>query len=694
MGKSARTRVLAADGLRGLAMIAIVLFHLRPTPLIGGFVGVPIFFVLSGFFITVGIDRRIESGTFHYGSYMLHRLTRLWPAMMASIALAVILSVFFAPEYLPKMARDGWSSALLLSNWWLIIAKIPYFAAAGLPSPLKPLWFVALIMQFYLVWGAILWLLRKIFTSDRVVLLITLLLIIASSVDMGLLYDPLDSGRVYYGLDTRFAELLAGAALAMIWEATGGAGRWCVSKRTVKSANGTESSSAGELVREAWLDARTSMWLDIAGWMAFVILVFGFFFFFDGTMEWMYHGGYLFVAICACVVLAAGLAGRSLAKVLSLPVFVHLGTISFAMYLVHFPLLEVMNPATRLTDPSWWEIIIQLLVVWVVTEAFYWTVEKGTVSTADKWRKIVTRTAAIIGAISVIILTLVPASGWESYAQTRRMETIADALKQEKQKQQDELKKREEQEKKEKQEKDQKKNAAKSKKSDKKSGKATKKSSAKSKASKKSAKRSTSQKAESSSQGYAGSAARGGGVPLAEKIPANLDAGRWVWSAKSGTCSAPVLIIGDSVVLGAKADIESVFPHAVMDAEVGRQFTTAVDLFHQHVSRGQKGDVLVVALGANGPIADQSQIRAIMDAVHGMPVFFVTVRGPMMWTDANNALLRQTVSKYRNAGLLDWSGVSAGHPEYFYSDGTHLTPGAGGGRQAWMFMLRRALCGV
>lgn len=655
-------------------MVAIVLFHLRPTPLVGGFIGVPIFFVLSGFFITTGIDRRLSSGTFHYGRYQLHRLTRIWPPMMASIFLAVILSAIFAPEYLPKMARDGWASALLLSNWWLIIVKIPYFAAAGLPSPLKPLWFVALIMQFYLVWALLLWALRTLF-SDRIVLAITLALMIASSVEMGLLYDPADSGRVYYGLDTRFAELLAGAALAMLWEMTGGAGRWHVSKRVVRSADGLTHSVPGDLEREEWIRPGLRMWLDLAAWIALIVLVLGCFVV-DGRMGWVYHGGFLAAAVLSCVVLAACLAGGSLARVLSLPPLRHLGLIAFSLYLVHFPILEVINPATRMTTPNGWQLLGQVLVVWAAAELFHWLIEKGTAAGAARWRKILTRVVAICGAVSVVILTIVPMGGWEGYADTRRSEAITAAIRQEKKQEQQQEAARKAAEKAERRKQAEKRhnNGAKSKETARKRKPTAKKSPLR--------------------QEMRPQPARGGGIPQAAKIPANLDAGRWSWDARKGMCDAPVLIIGDSVVLGAKADIGQAFPHVVEDAAVGRQFGTGVGLFHDHAARHEQGDVVVMALGANGPIASDEQIRQAVDAVKGMPIFFVTIRGPMTWTDPNNALLRSSVTHYSNAGLLDWNADSAGHPEYFYDDGTHLTPGPAGGRQAWMRMLRRALCGV
>lgn len=660
MEKNVSHRVLAADGLRGLAMVAIVLFHLRPTPLTGGFVGVPVFFVLSGFFITVGLDRRIGDGSFNFVRYNLHRLNRLWAPMMASIALAVVLSFAFAPEYLPKMARDALPSSVLMSNWWLIMAKVPYFAAAGLPSPLKPLWFVALIMQFYLVWSLALWALREIFASDRIVLAITLALMLASSAEMGVLYDPADSGRVYYGLDTRLAELLAGAALAMIWEMTGGAGRW-----KVAPAEGPKGS--GELMREEWLSPLARIRMDIAGWVAFVALVFSCFFV-DGTMTWMYRGGYLASAILACVVLAACLAGGSLATVLAWAPLRHLGAISFSLYLVHYPIFEAMNPATRLEEPAMWQLGAQVVVVWAAAELFHRLIEKGVAAESASWRRNLTRGCALVGVAAVLVLTAVPIQGWDGYAHTRRAQAITAALREAKARRLERLRELEH-------------------------GQAQEPARGAAGASSSAPVQRVDADKKRVPAVQLGDMARGGSMPVAGKVPANLDPGRWSWDARQGTSDARVLIIGDSVVLGAKDDIQRTFPNAVVDAQVGRQFGTAVDLYHQHAAKGEKGQVVVIALGANGTISSPSQIEDVIRAVRGEPVFFVTVRGPMTWTDGNNALLHQVVARHRDAGLLDWSGVSADHPEYFYDDGTHLTPGDGGGRQAWDTMLSLALCG-
>lgn len=141
------------DGLRAVAILGVVAFHTRPSLLEGGFIGVTMFFVITGFLATRSVIRAVDShGTFQYGRYLGRRIKRLWPATLATIALTAPFAWLFAPSLLDKVRTDALPGALFASNWVNIFRKLPYFAAAGLPSPLTHLWFLALVMQFYLVW--------------------------------------------------------------------------------------------------------------------------------------------------------------------------------------------------------------------------------------------------------------------------------------------------------------------------------------------------------------------------------------------------------------------------------------------------------------------------------------------------------------------------------------------------------------
>ena len=120
------------------------------------------------------------------------------------------------------MRTDALPGALFASNWVNIFRKLPYFAAAGLPSPLTHMWFLALVMQFYLVWPLLIMAIGRLVRAKWARTVVMVIIVLASSAAMWLLFDPDDTSRVYYGTDTRLAELAMGAMLAMLMQrATG-----------------------------------------------------------------------------------------------------------------------------------------------------------------------------------------------------------------------------------------------------------------------------------------------------------------------------------------------------------------------------------------------------------------------------------------------------------------------------------------
>ena len=128
------------DGLRALAILGVIAFHTRPSLLQGGFIGVTMFFVITGFLATRSVLNMVDrTGSFGYGRYLIRRITRLWPVMLATIAVVPWLTWMFAPSLLQKVVSDSLPSALFASNWVYIFRKVPYFEAAGLPSPLTHL---------------------------------------------------------------------------------------------------------------------------------------------------------------------------------------------------------------------------------------------------------------------------------------------------------------------------------------------------------------------------------------------------------------------------------------------------------------------------------------------------------------------------------------------------------------------------
>lgn len=621
-------RIAALDGLRALAIAGVVLYHLRPSRLNGGFLGVTLFFTLSGYLATKSIMRATARDGFSYPRYICRRITRLMPPILVTIALTAVATYIVAPSLLPKAQQDALPSALFLSNWFYIFRNVSYFAAAGLPSPLTHLWFCGVQMQFYLVWPVILMALCSKTRSRNTAIGVTVTFTLASAAAMALMFDPAaDTSRVYYGTDARAAELLCGALAAIA----------APRLREILSGN-IPTPSAGKgiskvnVVSLAWLAA------IIVG--AFTL---------TGENPLLYRGGFLLLALLTGLLIICVQNTKCIVRrLLSVKPLVWLGQRSFSVYLVHYPLLILMNPATRTTRIAWWEQALQLVVILAVAEVFYRLVERPCSrkpaqqdSTAKTRVPSPAMALSALGAACVLALAFAPLD-WTGIA-TARAEQLRPELAQNATSPKD--------------------NGA--------GGKSTE-----------SASNQDAQPNDAAQQ-------KPKEGPIAEKIPKNLDWKSFTYDEATGTCDARVLMIGDSVTAGAQSGIQAALPNAYIDGVVSRQFYTFQGVYAQD-SANYDPSVVICALGTNGLIRDPQQVQDVINAVGGKPIYFVTVRVPLELQDRNNQTIRDVCAQNDNAGVIDWNGASEGHSEYLVDDGTHLTQA---GIDTYAALIRQAICG-
>jgi peptidoglycan/LPS O-acetylase OafA/YrhL len=648
--------IAGIDGLRAVAIIAVVAYHTRPSLLKGGFLGVTLFFVISGFLVTSSVERRLSSQHgFHYVSYLLNKLKRLVVPLLALLALLAPAVWAFSPGLLPKLHLDALPASLFAINWVYIFRRLSYFASAGLPSPLTHIWFLSLIMQFYVVWPLLLWLMRRCRLGLKARTGVTLALAVLSTALMMLLSGfGVDVTRAYYGLDTRWAELMIGAIAAMYAE-----GRRqlldCANSGMTNAGTVSAPHIGGVPVSRAVFECcdvkdRSGVRSILAGVLLAALFVLCYVI--GGSTRWLYMGGYQLVALVTALLLLLTMRPVGpVARLLASRPLRYLGSRSFSLYLVHYPLLEIMNPAIRTSPLKPWEWVVQFMVLWAVTELFYRVAEaipkrKFKSAKVPGQLRVSAILLAFIGFVVVMVMTVAPVN-WNAVSQSRYNKVCEDYLSMER-----------------------------------------------------TLDRTGRMHQDLSKMGVNRKRVPRPAlnlpprlVPKAAKVPKNLDTTGWTYDMYGAVSNADPLIISDSVEMGAQALVQDTFPHAVQDNLVGRPFGAGLNLYNQYRAQGHGERVAIIALGTNGPIAGEDQVEQIVAASNGKPIYFTTVRGPVDWQDANNAILRSVAAKHPNVGLLDWYSVSEGHSEYFYADGTHLTPGEGGGREAYMLMIRRALCG-
>jgi peptidoglycan/LPS O-acetylase OafA/YrhL len=313
------------DGLRALAVAAVVVYHLGFGWAAGGLLGVSMFFTLSGYLITDLLLARLCAGELRLRGFWLARARRLLPGLL-SMLLVVTAWVSLAGSPRPSFGRALVAAVFYASNWQLIFQHVSYFARFGPPSPLDHLWSLAIEEQFYLLWPLLLLLgARVVRERSRVpglrprLAILTLLLAAVSAAEMAMLYRPsLDGSRVYFGTDTRAFELLVGAALAMVWPSrllranvAAGARRLC------------DGLGVVGLVVIALLVSRTNQY-----------------------SSFLYRGGFVLLSLGTALLVAALVhpAGR-LGRVLGVAPLRWIGVRSYGIYLWHLPILALTTPA-------------------------------------------------------------------------------------------------------------------------------------------------------------------------------------------------------------------------------------------------------------------------------------------------------------------------------------------------------------
>jgi len=648
------------DGLRALAVLAVIAYHLNLDWAPGGLLGVCLFFVLSGYLITnILLTQWEESQSLNLKNFWLRRIRRLLPALVLMLGGVLLWAVLFAPDRLASLGQEAVAALFYANNWQQILHQVSYFESFGPPSPLGHLWSLAVEGQFYLLWPLLLgWGLRYL-RRRRWLIIGTVFLALASVAGMAYLYIPgFDPSRVYYGTDTRAFALLIGATLALLWPSGKLSASLAGFKRWILDGAGVLG-----LVTVLWMILKTNEY-----------------------QPFLYQGGLLLFSLAAAVVVAVlAHPASTLGRIFGLKPLRWLGACSYGIYLWHYPVIILTNPAVNTAGLDVPRMLAQIGASIILAALSFYLVEEpirrgkgpglGTKHGMSGWWR---KPAVIGGKITLLSMVMVLSlfcftvygsmliSQDQGHQDGLQEETVEIGTGKE--------------------------NPGKD------------------------------------SSGTEGDTDPIGEMPDGEdrKQGANqgtidnspdfsyrdnpeVDSGTEPENnpgtdpntdsqtnpeENSGTGSVQnltgqgITVIGDSVMLNIVPILQEYLPGIVIDAKIGRQMHEASDLIKELKTLDKLGKIVIIELGTNGPFTTE-QLSKTLDNLSGVEqIMLVNVRVPKPWQNVVNETLAKVAETYPKTRLIDWYGASSGHDEYFYQDGVHLKPA---GAEAYAQLIMREI---
>ncbi|MEJ8546195.1 acyltransferase family protein [Brevibacillus borstelensis] len=703
------------DGLRALAVLAVISYHLQLDWTPGGLLGVGVFFVLSGYLITdILIAEWKRSGRLNLCDFLLRRARRLLPAMLVMMAGVVGWLAYTDPSRLLSMKEEILSALLYASNWWLIFHEVSYFESFGPSSPLGHFWSLAVEEQFYLLWPLLLVLGLSLIRQRGKLLGLTLAGAGASALAMGLLFEPgTDPSRVYYGTDTRAFGLLIGAALAMVWP----------------SRKLSSSVSAGvrwtlDLVGGAGLLAVVSMMVKM-----------------NEYDQFLYQGGLVVLSLATAVVVAVlAHPASTLGKLMGLKPLRWIGVRSYGIYLWHYPVIVLTSPSVNTGGVNVPLALLQVAAS-VLLAALSWKfIEEpirhgglGRLWGRIKGRSGRSRRVAWVTSVAALLVVCL------SYAGMTHLFPIATASSSSTD------------------------NGSGKTGAEVSNGQVAGAAAAKASGDEKGAKpqgrtesaaadktgsakgtqppASNAAKGKESNQSGGGNNAKGtspaggkNGAKDSEHTPAGgvnepkdkqappatgnnasgsdpstdgQDEKGAINDTNSGspegsvtektekTDGAAVLadghgitVIGDSVILDAEPYLQEMLPGIVVDGKIGRQMSQALEVANRLHAEGKLGKTVALELGSNGAFTKKQMDSLLHTLGKNRQIVLINTRVPRPWESTVNEALKERADSSPQIALIDWHAASANKDEYFVKDGVHLTVE---GAKAYASLLANAL---
>ncbi len=386
------------DSLRALAVLAVIIYHVDVNYLPGGFLGVDLFFVLSGYLISSLIIKEYrKTGSLNLYNFYIRRARRLLPAVYFMITVGLVVMVLFNEVLLRKSHLDAIFGYIYSSNWWYIFHKLDYFDSFGAQSPFKHLWSLAIEEQFYMVFPLLFLLVNRkkkskdgTYKLNKNFLYVVLGLILVSLIAHILLFDINNISRIYFGTDTRAFSLLVGVVGAILYPM--------------------------ERLHDKVTQQQNMIYSVVS--LASIATLITVMIYTSEYNTWLYRGGFLLVAILGLIVIiSSGKQHTLMSKLLSFKPVVFIGKISYSLYLWHFPVLVLTTPVSEIGNPNIIFVVLRVILTFILATASYVFVEtpirklgfknyinvifKKLKKRPRKSRKVY---AAIVGLVSILFL--------------------------------------------------------------------------------------------------------------------------------------------------------------------------------------------------------------------------------------------------------------------------------------------------
>jgi peptidoglycan/LPS O-acetylase OafA/YrhL len=649
------------DGLRALAVVAVIAYHSEIESVPGGFLGVEIFFVISGYLITALLLEEFNlNSAINLRQFWGRRARRLLPALFLYIGGSVAFAYSMADDVVPTKG-EVLSTLGYVYNWFGIFQEISYTDVFERKNFFHHLWSLAVEEQFYLLWPILLLCLQR-YISRKVTISLLVLGIMSSAFLMWTLYQPFeDPLRVYYGTDTRASGLLIGALLAYIWRP------WNAEKSELfpKGKDALLPVGLGALGILIWANMHYTLLMPDA--------------------DQLFRGGFLITSIVTAVVIACVVTPNSnLNSILGLAPFVWVGKRSYGLYLWHWPVFQLTRERVDV-DISGWELFaVRMFVTLVLVEISYQCIERPIrerrmmreLAKVKKIKELKTSFPKLALSSLGVLASIMILQGVQANRTIQQLETV-DVVVAETPEQVTDI--------------DNKDNSVST-----------------------TMTPTPSLEPQITPQPQATpiketpllvSDDAGNGknpnranfqdltfnlVDFREAVVGNPE----VWQELMNITSYAVSIhfdritfIGDSVMLGALTDvgndgveeaflqdISTISDQVTVSAAKNRQWYELRGIIRDLDRQNGIGEIVVIHLGNNGVI-DESIINESLELLQdARKVLLINVRVPRRWENKVNNLLSEAVIRFENTELLDWYSLSNNKPEYFSLDGVHTIP--------------------